>query len=776
MKLFHTLFFVIFINIAGYAQYTISGIVAKQDNSPLENVFVSLYSSKDTLAPVNGINTNTNGEWKFENLQTDDYQINFVLLGFEKQSRRMIVADKNIYVDTIKMQISQELLDEVVIKANLLNITATKETRLFTAIERERAITGLELITNLPHLFLNSLNNKLTTTNGKPVLILCDGKIIDEFDLTGLHPDEIVKVEYFPQPPARYQNIGIEAVLHVITKHSKEKGGYLMTNLKNGFTTGYGTDIINGKYSSGNNDYSLRYFIDYRDLDKNHFNQSYGTKLNGNTHQIDKQEKNSDYKGEYHVITGSFSNIKTDMYLFSVKANLSINPGMEHVRQNMFGVIGNIPLQNEQSDVYTKTKYVSPKLDLYYSRKFDSKRELFLNVVGTYYDTKSDRTLSQLTDNEKIYEIKTDIKSKSHSVISEISYSKIFGKYNLNTGLKYFHKQAKENYRLNTNPVTYTNNAINIIYVYTELNREINKFSFNAGIGGEQSWFDIARNNTKSYFVIKPELTLAYKLNDNSSFRYIALITSNVPDMSLLSETPAYFDSAFISHGNRNLIPYYTFINSLSYILNKSSYYLSTGLHHFYAHRPYYVSFYNRDTYIEKTYSNIDNQETLKYDLLFNWRPANWISVRYYSAVEYQQSLEQNISRYHWYYMLNFSTSIYYKAFNLNLQMVKQKASLEGALLRKVNDYYGGNISWKKGNLNLSLGCIFTNSPEITETYKNTQIYYRDRKTWDNFKGLTYVQLIYNLPLGKNIQRSMSQRLNNVDNDSGIYIDNKAKQ
>jgi hypothetical protein len=674
------------------------------------------------------------------------------------------------------MQTAQESLDEVLVTANLLTVTAAKETRLFSALERERAATGLELMTNIPQLFLNNFNNKLTTINGKSLLILCDGKISDESDLIGLHPSEIVKVEYFPHPPARYLNIGVESVLHVITRRSKEKGGYVTANLKNGFTTGYGTNIVNGKLSSGNNDYTIRYFVDYRDLDKNHFAQSYEAELNGNTYQIDKQEKDNDYKGEYHVISSSFSNTKTDVHLFSAKANLSINPGMEHVRQDVVGLIHNIPIQNEQSDVYAKTKYVSPNLDLYYSRKFDSNQELFLNVVGTYYDTKSDRTLTQLTDNEKIYEMKTDIENKSYSVISEVSYSKSFGKYNLNTGSRYFHKKSEEDYRLNTNPATHTNNAMDILYVYAELNGEINRFSFNVGIGGEQLWFETAPDSKKSYFVPEPTLTLAYKLNNNSSFKYFSMITSNVPSMSMLSETPAYFDSAFISHGNSSLKSYHTFFNGFSYILNKSSYYLSTGLYHFYMHRPYYVMFYNRGTYLEKTYSHIDNQTSLKYDLLFNWRPADWISARSYSAVEYMQSREQGISRYAWFYMVNASASIYYKAFSLNLQMTKQKAALEGALLRQPQNYYGGTVAWKKGNYNLSVGCIFMNSPEIIETYKNPHLYYKERKTWDNFKGLTYVQLIYNLPFGKNIQRSMNQRLNNADNDAGIYIDNKTKQ
>jgi hypothetical protein len=137
-----------------------------------------------------------------------------------------------------------EMLEDHPVTADLLRITVEKETRFFTREEREHAANGLELMTNIPQLSFNNLNNKLTTSNLKPILILCDGIKIDEVDLMGLRQEDIVRVEFFATPPARYRNLGVEAVLLVITKRSKEKGGYLMTNLKNGFTTGYGTDII----------------------------------------------------------------------------------------------------------------------------------------------------------------------------------------------------------------------------------------------------------------------------------------------------------------------------------------------------------------------------------------------------------------------------------------------------------------------------------------------------------------------------------------------------
>ena len=757
MKKMYFLFLFLLISISIMAQYRISGVVVGQEDKPLTGANVMLYTESDTLRFVNGTFSDDRGAWNFINLQPGNYCIQFVLLGYEKQTENVRMSNKDINLDTIRMRVTSESLQEVVITADLLQIQGNKETRLFTMNERMRAVSSLELIANIPQLSLDKLNNKLTTIDRKPILILCDGKIIDEIDLIGFHPSEIVKADYYAQPPAKYRNMGIEAVLFITAKRTKDKGGYVMTSLKNGFTTGYGRDIIQGKYSSGDNDYSLRYFIDYRDLDENRLTQQYEAELDGKRYQAYRQGKNSDYKGEYHVFTGSFSNMKTDNQLFSAKAGLTINPGIENIRQNMSGELLNI---------YTKTNYLSPNLDLYYSKQLGNNQALLLNMVNTYYNTKSERT---------IYDIVTNIESKSYSIISEANYTKDFEKYGLEIGIRHFYKTLNEDYHSNHDISLKSRNDIHNLYAYTEISRKWEKFSAVAGIGGEQSLLNI-NPNSKSYFVFKPVLALTYQLNRSSSFRFVSSTQSYVPEMSLLSESPAYLDSLFISRGNSLLKPYYKFVNSFYYILNKPAYYFRTTLSHFYSHHPYYTIVNNNDTYLEKTYVNIDNMKTLKHDILLNWKPVDWLALKAYEAIEYQQfKVIENLYD-HWFYMCNVSASIYYKTFTLNVQAVKQNKSLEGNLYRTVQNYYGSDLTWKKDKLSLSLGCIFTNSPEIVETGKNLSVYYKESKVWNNFKGLCYLQLSYTLNFGKNIQRSINQLLINEDRDTGINPDNKAKQ
>ena len=738
------------------AQYRISGVVTDQESKPLDGANVLLYSETDTLQSISSTLTDSQGAWNFVNLQSGNYYIQCVLLGYEQRTENLRLSNKNLDLDTIRMKIAFESLQEVVITADLLQIQGVKETRLFSMDEKARAVSGLELMTNIPHLSLDQLNNKLITIDRKPILIVCNGKIIDEVDLIGFNPNEIIKVDYYAQPPAKYRNMGIEAVLSVTTKRGKDKGGSVTTNLTNGFTTGYGTNIIQGNYSSGENDYSLRYFIDYRDLNKNRLTQQWEAELDEKPYQINRKGENSDYRGQYHVFTGAFSNLKTDNQLFSAKARLALNPGVENSRQSVSG---------ELLSTDTKTRYVCPKLDLYYSKKIGNNQELLMNLVNTYYDTKSERN---------IYNIATNIESKSYSIITEAEYTNHFHKYELDIGIRHLYKNLNENYHSNDDFLT-SRNAINTLYAYTEISGNWDQYSATVGIGGEKSWLNISPNN-KSYFVFKPEITLTCALNKSSSFKFESSTQSYVPDISILLESPAYLDSIFISRGNSLLKPYYMFVNSLFYILNKPVYYFQTTFSYFYSHRPYYTIINNNGTYLEKTYSNIDNMKTLKYDMLLNWKIIHWLSLKAYGSMEYQQFRVDGDLYNHWFYMYNVSASMYYKVFTLSLQALKQNKSLEGNLYRTIQNYYSGDITWKKNNLSLSLSCMFFNSPEIIETSNHFPVYYKESKVWDNFKGLCYLRLSYTLDFGKNIQRSVKQQLNNEDKDIGINPDNRAKQ
>lgn len=729
-------------------------IVAKSVNGP-DNLF-------------NGTSSDAKGNWEILQLKKGGYLFTFTAIGYQKKDSLIVVDSKDIFL-SISLEEAVENINEIVVKADFIQLLGNKEQIFFSENEKSKARSGIELMQSVPQISLNRSSNSLTTIEGKPILILLDGQKVDGIDLMSISPNDIAKAEYYATTPARYANMGVEAVLAITSKRNKEKGGYLMANLENGFASGYGTDILSGKYSTGNNDFSLRYFIDYRNLDKNRQDQTYAADLEDGEYRVEKEGLNSMYKGEFHKIEGNYSFVRSENLLFSVKPKVVINPGKEDANQRItYG-------KEDQSMFYTnaKTNSFSPSVDLYFSKKMAKEQEFILNVVNTWYDTNSDRNVMESNNQSVVYENNTEIETKTYSIISEMVYLKKIRSNEITVGLKHQYKMMDERYT-NTSAFSESESSIQNFYGYVDFSGEAGKWYYSAGIGGENT--RIRTESDKQYFVVKPNLSISYKLNSKNQIQLYSRINSSVPGMSMLSTSVAYIDSLFISYGNSDLKPYYSSSNMLAYTFRNSSVYVRQAFSFFYFHQPYHVMFFNSGKFIEKTYQPIDYSTSFKYLSSFRWTPTKWFSLSPSYGVEYQTSKSDDEKRHNWYHVLNISASVSYQNFSLTPQIYIQSKSLEGELLRRENNFYGLELSWNKDKLNIGLGSMFMNSPHTLETLGGSSVYYQEKKTWNDFKALTYATLTYTLPFGKSIQRKIKQQITHTDNDSGVYQDNKAKQ
>lgn len=751
-------------------QYTIRGVVTNEDGNPLSNVNILLYNKGDSTHYDRGIVSNEDGEFLFKNLTLGTYKLLFSMIGFESQYREIQLDQSVITLDTLKMNEAVNPLEEVLVVSNTLEVLGEKNIKYFSIREKKRSLTALELMTNIPQIKIKASTNKLINQKAQNILILCNGSKIDELDLLAIRPEDVQKAIYYPDPPVKYLNSGYESVLLITTYPTKNKGGYIMANLENGFTTGYGTNILQGRYSSGENDYALRYFIDYRDLNKNRFSQSYRYVLdNDRKYDINKVGEDGIYSGQYHKIEASYSRNKNENYSFILKTMLFINPGHEDYPQLSSGIESSIPVEDKLSNLLVKTHYLSPVLDLYFSKQMKEKQKISFNMVNTYYNSKSDRSIK-----ENVYDITTRLYSNSYSLIMEGEYEKTFQSGNvLSAGVRYFHKMMDEKYRLEGKQNDSNHYLSHNIYTYVDWSGQKDKLIYTVGLGAEEN---IQKTDTRlSSFVLKPLISLSYKINKVSSWKLRSSLSAYSPNISLLTNSFIYIEPTILSTGNPNLKSYYKTISRLSYLCNLSNFYMEISAYYDYAHRPYYPLYTNEGSHILKKYENIDNAQQIMGQFYLNWKALNFLDFSCYYEGSSQRVMINNSSYKHWYNLINIAVNLYYKDFSLEGMAIVKNKKLKGMLLEKDNNYYSVTLSWKKNNLRLSLGTLFMHDTQVSQTIPNTSIYYQETKSWQNFKGLTYLKLIYTLPLGKKVKQSMKRTLNNVDTDSGVFIDGKTK-
>ena len=100
--------------------------------------------------------------------------------------------------------------------------------------------------------------------------------------------------------------------------------------------------------------------------------------VGGKTYQKQKTGKNSPYAYEQQLAEISFNNS-----IFSIKFSFNSLNRRRSSKQDIFSTIDDVVFEKfgESSD---KDKYISPVMDMYFSKTFNAKHELTMNLVGTY--------------------------------------------------------------------------------------------------------------------------------------------------------------------------------------------------------------------------------------------------------------------------------------------------------------------------------------------------------------------------------------------------------
>ncbi len=151
-------------------------------------------------------------------------------------------------------------LDEVVVTAEMVNRFSDHKDYFLTQSEKQQFPTAIQAIQTLPKIFVSDLT--VSSSDGKGVKILINGVPSSSVELASIPSDNISKIQYYSQPPIQYSNMGLGAVINVVTK--KQTGGSIMLNTLNAVTTGFGNDVASLKYNWGRSTLGVIYNINYR--------------------------------------------------------------------------------------------------------------------------------------------------------------------------------------------------------------------------------------------------------------------------------------------------------------------------------------------------------------------------------------------------------------------------------------------------------------------------------------------------------------------------------
>ncbi len=749
--------------VSAWAQGWVRGVVVDSVNSPVAGASVRLYQEHDTSSRKGGT-TNRNGQFELEKIADGKYILNISFLGYEDYSTEIAVAG-NTDVGLIILKERPLDLDEVVVSASLVKRFADKKEYRLTSAEKSRYSSALSALEFLPK--IQVLEQSVSSVDGKAVKILINGIPSTPIDLSVISPEDIAKIDYYTQPPVQYSNMGLGAVINVVTRE-KQNGGSVGVNTQNAVTTGFGNNVVNFKYNWGHSQIGVTYNINYRNYNKRVLDEEMAYSVGGTDFEKRKSGRNSPYAYEQQMAEISFNNAKADNYLFSAKLSFnSLNRRRSSVQDILSSVDGKESHKTGESQ--DKDKYISPVMDMYFSKSFGSKHELIVNLVGTYYKSDYDYEYQELQEAEPDFETATVIHTDKYSVIGEVLYTYKMKTANLYAGARYMYNNSIQNNLPSNNKIT-----AHEIYSYLGITGMWgDRFNYSISAGVNNNIFITIENKTYNFTYFRPQVKLGYFIDPSSDLMFNYEINTENPSVSSLTYNPYYKDPNYIFVGNPRLTPSNNHDFSVSYFKGFKKLVINAELGYSYTKDAIAPIFQSDHTNIIETFGNLDYAQNMKASLFLQWYPFanNVLRLRLYSEV-FHQINKWGVSKWdHTGYSIIPSVYLAYRQWGLQVFYQTQKKSLIGQTTRNIPSMASVEFSYKPiKNLTLTGGIRypFYDSWKQVSSVSGTSLLRRtETERIVNNANMVYVNLVYNFSFGQS-KSGVKLRMQNRDKDSGI--------
>lgn len=750
-------------SIPAWSQHTIKGIVKDKEAHPVIGASVIICSLQDTLNHK-GCITSENGQFIIEKIEPGKYSIEISFIGYTDY-RQEFELDQSLDFGEIVLAENTMLLDEVVVTASMVKRFADKKEYKLTNIEKEQYSSALSALEHLPK--IQVIDHNVNSVDGKAVKILINGIPSTPTDLSAISPENISKIDYYTQPPIQYSNMGLGAVINVVTKE-RLNGGSVGINTQNAVTTGFGNNVVNFKYNHGNSQIGVTYNINYRNYNKRMLDENMTYAVGGKTYQKQKNGKNSPYAYEQQLAEISFNNSKPDNYIFSTKLSFNSLNRRRSSGQGIISTINNVVFEKfgKSSD---KDKYISPVMDIYFSKTFNTKHELTMNLVGTYYKSDYNYEYSELHNGMADFETGTDINIDKYSLIGEAIYNYNMKTAQLYVGSRYMYNNSTQK-NLSSNNLTLTNEIYSYIGVTGMLGKKFN-YSVSAGVNG--NIFTTIENKEYKFVYFRPQVKLGYFIEEGSDLTFNYEVNTENPTVSSLTYNPYYKDANYLYVGNPNLKPSNNHDLSLSYFKGFKKFVLNAEVAYSYNNDAIAPIFLCDNTNIIETFGNLDNAQNIKASLFLQWYPFsnNILRLRLYSEVFHQINVLESQKWNHTGYSLIPSVNFIYKKWGASVFYQTEKKSLVGQTMKTIPSMASVEVSYspiKNFTLTGGIRYPFYDSWKQTTSVSGTSLLQRtETERIINNANMVYINIVYNFTFGKN-QTNVKLKMQNKDKDSGI--------
>lgn len=602
----------------------------------------------------------------------------------------------------------------------------------------------------------------MKSTKGGTSLFLINGIEASDMQIRSIQPANVVKVEYYDIPPARWANRA-DIVVNVITRNP-ETGYIYGADVSSALNTGFVNGSAYANYTKGKNDFGAEYSINLRDYDNRTVKSIYDYQLN-NSHYRSEEDKKDHFGYTSQYIALRYTRLVQDNYAFQAKLNVDLftsfvkgNGQSAFYKDNT--VEEHSMFKNGNSD------YTKPTLDLYFSKNLGKKDELSFNIVGSYFTTNTSELAKEwiTTNNTSVYDNDMNLKAKQSGIVGELAHVHSFEKGKLSSGYRVSNTSISNDLQ---NLSGFSEYEVNYLeqYFYTEYSGKKDKFSYRIG-AGLTNIHNKSAENVDDEWTFTPKIILSYTLKNSQNLRFTSSYKPQSPGSSALSSNVVQMAPNIVQKGNPYLKSAQRWGNNLIYSYNNKHFDFNANLFYWYTNRAinqYYVLENTLGGYA-LTYENAKNSQQYGVQLSGSYKPFG-SSLLVLKAVISPASETVRTSNGELikndYIGNNFGISSEYKSFSIEYQFNIPVYNLDGAFLRTNENANHVFANYKLKNWTFGTGMYWLGMPSDYKTKSLSQSlvnYSRHNQIWNN-KSMFILGLSYDFSKGK--KTNLDRKLNN---------------
>lgn len=750
-----------------HAQISLSGtIVTKDDEVPVPLAGIEFF--RIDSVQIAATRADLNGNFSIPSLAPGKYLYRIEALGFSPKEGEIEVFFPS-YGNAVQEHfvLEYESLDAAVATASRVKHQVDRSTYTLTAKDRANRTTGLEVVSSMPQLFYDEMNQSLKMVSGGKLLILINGISSSEYDLRALRPEQIKSIDYYHFPPSRFS--GYSKVINVVTFYV-QSGLSTGLSAQHAFTTGFANDAVYIKYNWKHNELSARWSKHYRNYHDIVSSDIYRYELaDGKRSRSAATQKTFGYD-DNQVLVSYLRQIK-DRYVFQ----LTFRPNHLSSHSNTKSIVdytaGSNVEMREQTGGKSNVTF-SPSLDIYSEIDFSRERKLTLNFVGTYFNARGSTYMTQTKDLANIFQDNATQANRKKSAIMAVDYAKKKDSYELSAGGTFSHAHLHSAINNSLGISQYETKTVDVQF-YGQLMGQYQRLSYLLKCAATY----YAQNQIPIHYTawsFQPAFLVGFKPWEHVLLRLAFERTKESPSLSQLSNNRIYLTEDIIQQGNPALINSAVNNGAIQCIYTSDWLDAASALAFAYEKDPIRTYFVKEGNHISQQHEN--GLFKMEYGAQLEARIRPFRGSNLFTAV-----FHANFVKVHTrssftgdctYFSIPFLYTLNLNLKNFSLSYVGNLPgySEDGAFLNSEEKQSTLTAKYKIKNWIFSANLIglVTGLPYYTKTMGSSGLSYQyAEKILDN-KNMFTLGVEYNFHIGKKYDKP-TQRLNNSDNDSGIF-------